>query len=166
MANNYFGERLRSLRTDLGLSQRDFANSLKVSPGYLSEVESGIKKPGFDLIEALKNIYGIDLNDWFYSNEASKLLMWAAVSKISVKELALKLDMPLKELIPFLYEGKRLSNKILNGLHKIGVDVMLLFSDDKEEKLNAALRKITELEKENKELKDRMSEILKAAKGL
>jgi len=39
-----------------------FSKALNTSPGYLSEVERGMKKPGSDLLFALRNEFNLDMN--------------------------------------------------------------------------------------------------------
>jgi transcriptional regulator with XRE-family HTH domain len=44
------GEKIKKLRTARGYTQSAFARELDISPGYLSQLEMGLRKPSRDLI--------------------------------------------------------------------------------------------------------------------
>lgn len=56
------GARLKKVRLFLNLNQQSFASYLHTSTGFLSEVESGKKLPGVQLIHSLKRKFNIDTN--------------------------------------------------------------------------------------------------------
>ncbi|MCG8373849.1 MAG: helix-turn-helix domain-containing protein [Balneolales bacterium] len=60
--NISFGKALQAFRKDRKLTLAGLAEAVGSSPGYLSEVERGIKKPGSDLLFALKRTFNLDLN--------------------------------------------------------------------------------------------------------
>lgn len=62
------GERIKSVRKRNGLTLKAFADALSTSPGFVSEIENGIKLPGFDLLHALKKVFNVDLN-WVIDGE-------------------------------------------------------------------------------------------------
>jgi transcriptional regulator with XRE-family HTH domain len=47
------GTRLKAIRKALGLSQKEFASGLEKSASYISEMESGKTKPGFNFMVEL-----------------------------------------------------------------------------------------------------------------
>jgi GTP cyclohydrolase IB len=55
-----FGPWLREQRSVRGLAQRALAESLDVSPSYLSRVESGDKAPSADALAKLSTLWGLD----------------------------------------------------------------------------------------------------------
>ncbi len=61
MANIYIGKRLKQVREDAGLNQRDFAARIGSSSGRVSEIESGKNIPGGDLLLRLNQEFGTDL---------------------------------------------------------------------------------------------------------
>ena len=69
-----FGDKLKTLRLDKGLSQSDFAKLLKTSQGYIGEVERGEKKPGMDLLISLRKELYIDLNN-FLTDDLQMVVM-------------------------------------------------------------------------------------------
>lgn len=74
-----FGDRIKAIRQHFKIAQNIFAEQLKTSAGYISEIESGKTNPGIDLMEALKNIYHVNINwlltgigDMFETSHASE----------------------------------------------------------------------------------------------
>jgi transcriptional regulator with XRE-family HTH domain len=61
VANIYIGKRLKQVREDAGLNQRDFAARIGSSSGRVSEIESGKNIPGGDLLLRLNQEFGTDL---------------------------------------------------------------------------------------------------------
>jgi transcriptional regulator with XRE-family HTH domain len=55
------GERLKKIRQHMGIKQQDFAYSLNISGGYLSELEKGKKKPGIEILNKLSNKYFVNI---------------------------------------------------------------------------------------------------------
>jgi len=57
------GRFLRSLRKGKGLKIQEVASDLSVSQGFLSEVETGKKYPGGEIIRSLSRYYGVSADD-------------------------------------------------------------------------------------------------------
>ncbi|MBZ9796886.1 helix-turn-helix domain-containing protein [Mesorhizobium sp. ES1-4] len=59
-----FGERLRALRTERGVSQKDMAAAIGVSPAYLSALEHGRRgAPTWTLIQKIIGYFNIIWDD-------------------------------------------------------------------------------------------------------
>lgn len=56
----YFGQMLRQLRTDMGISLHQFARLTNYSPGYLSRIENGHRAPHAKLARRCDEILGAD----------------------------------------------------------------------------------------------------------
>ena len=70
-----FAHALRDLRQRKGVTQRDLARAIGVSPAYLSALEHGRKgKPSFDLLQRIAGYFNII---W---DEAEELFMTAEAS--------------------------------------------------------------------------------------
>ena len=70
-----FGQALRDLRDRRGVTQRDLAHAIGVSPAYLSALEHGKRgKPSFDLLQRIAGYFNII---W---DEADELFMTAEAS--------------------------------------------------------------------------------------
>lgn len=55
-----FGNRLKIARGQLHLSQKDFAAKLDIAASYLSEIESGKTRPGFEFFYKTTKIFKIN----------------------------------------------------------------------------------------------------------
>lgn len=60
MAN--FSDRLRTARTQLGLTQEQLAAEMEVTKSAVSAWERGAEKPGFRLLPRLSKVLGISLD--------------------------------------------------------------------------------------------------------
>ena len=55
------GNRVKMIRKELRISQKDFANKINVSGSYLSEIEAGKSKPGYDFLFNISKICNVSL---------------------------------------------------------------------------------------------------------
>ncbi len=62
------GDRLKQIRKGKNLSQEAFAEILKTSKGYISEIERDLKMPGGDFILTLKRTMQVNIN-WLLSGK-------------------------------------------------------------------------------------------------
>lgn len=62
-------EQLRKLRKAKGYSLRQLAKKLKLSPGYLSNIELGKAKPSISTLEVLAKTLGVSTSYFFNKNE-------------------------------------------------------------------------------------------------
>jgi transcriptional regulator with XRE-family HTH domain len=58
---NDLGQRVKKIRRDLGFSQQDFAKKLSLSGSFLSEIEAGKVKPGYDFIMSIAKEFRVNL---------------------------------------------------------------------------------------------------------
>lgn len=58
-----FSQRLRSLRTQRGLSQQRLAQALGVSKSSINMYERGDREPGLELLQAMADYFGVDMDD-------------------------------------------------------------------------------------------------------
>jgi transcriptional regulator with XRE-family HTH domain len=56
------GEKIKKLRTARGYTQSAFARELGISPGYLSQLEMGLRKPSRDLVARMADTLGASLD--------------------------------------------------------------------------------------------------------
>jgi transcriptional regulator with XRE-family HTH domain len=57
------GEKVKSIRTSIGMSQKQLGKKLGVSESFINEVESGRKVVNQNLIDRLSKVLGKDIND-------------------------------------------------------------------------------------------------------
>ena len=55
-----YSKRLREVRRTLDISQKDFAAQLNISSSFLSEIESGKTKPGYNFLTKLASEFNIN----------------------------------------------------------------------------------------------------------
>jgi transcriptional regulator with XRE-family HTH domain len=65
-------DRIKEVRKSLKLTQQQFAKELGTSHGFISEIEHGIKKPGYDLMMSLKRIFKISI-DWLLTGDGKMI---------------------------------------------------------------------------------------------
>ena len=58
-----FGQRVKQLRQELGLSQRDFAEKIGITASALSSYEKGLKNPSVNVAINIASIFSVSL-DW------------------------------------------------------------------------------------------------------
>ena len=63
-----FAGRIKRLRRHLHMTQKEFAESLGLSPSFISEVEAGKTKPGFEFLKNLHLLYRANPN-YLYKGE-------------------------------------------------------------------------------------------------
>jgi len=63
-------ERIKEIRLALKKSQREFAKSVYISNGYLSEIETGNKEVKAGLIHLITNIFSVNSN-WLLHGEGN-----------------------------------------------------------------------------------------------
>lgn len=69
---NYFGVRLRYLRTQDGLTQSELGKSLDIAKSTISMYESGKREPDFETIEKFSDYFNVDMATFFPSGEIEK----------------------------------------------------------------------------------------------
>lgn len=65
---NRFGSRLRELRAERKLLQRDLERMLNLRPGALSQYERGLREPGFDLLLKIADLFEVS-TDYLLARE-------------------------------------------------------------------------------------------------
>jgi transcriptional regulator with XRE-family HTH domain len=65
--------RIRAVRKKLMLKQEDFANQLGISQSFLSVVESGKRKPSFELLFSLLTRFNVDLS-WLLTGKGKMFI--------------------------------------------------------------------------------------------
>ncbi len=69
---NYFGIRLKYLRTQDGLTQTELGNALEIAKSTISMYESGKREPDFETIEKFADYFNVDMSTFFPSGEVEK----------------------------------------------------------------------------------------------
>jgi len=88
------GDRVFQVRTESGLSQRDFATQLGISSGGISQIESGKTMPGGDFLLRIHETFGVDLT-WLLTGQRSHSAPPPAVPPPTAEEARLLSDFRL-----------------------------------------------------------------------
>ncbi len=80
------GDRLKQVRIELGLKQKDFALQLGITPTALSEIENGRNNISQPILRKLMNLYGLDAN-WLVNGEGPMRISDPVKTITSVEEL-------------------------------------------------------------------------------
>lgn len=70
-----FRTRLKQLRNEKKINQRELANFLKVAPSTISMYESGQREPNFKVLESLADFFNVDLNYLLGKSDKTTKLM-------------------------------------------------------------------------------------------
>lgn len=57
-----FGDRLKSLRNNRGLSQMDFSKQIGISKSAVNMYERGEREPSFEVLETIADYFNVDLD--------------------------------------------------------------------------------------------------------
>lgn len=66
-----FGNKIKQIRQEYGLTQADFADTLGVSRTYILRLESGCAHPTITLVKLISLIYNYNY-EWLLDNEDKK----------------------------------------------------------------------------------------------
>ena len=83
-----FRTRLKQLRNEKKINQRELANFLKVAPSTISMYESGQREPNFEVLESLADFFNVDLNYLLGKSDKTTKLM---IEDISPKPQGIKI---------------------------------------------------------------------------
>lgn len=85
---NNIGERLKFLREQANLSQKQLSNYLNIDQSYLSKIESNERAVTVELLDKLAILYGVELSDFENDNVGIKQMRFSLRSKqIDVEDL-------------------------------------------------------------------------------
>ena len=74
MDKQTFGELLKYLRTEKGISQKDMADIMKVSSSAVSKWEKGFNYPDFEIITQLAVYFGVSMDEMSHPDETLQKL--------------------------------------------------------------------------------------------
>ncbi len=114
-----FGERLRQLRQERGLNQKDMAKALQVSAAYLSALEHGRRtQPTFPFVQRVIGYFNIIWDD------AEELQLLATLSQPRVTVDTAGLDPVATEVANLLARNiRQLDKQALASIKSIILDV-------------------------------------------
>lgn len=60
-----FGRKIRKCRENLGLTQLELAEEVKISPNFLGDIERGIKLPSLETLIRMSNFLKVSIDSLF-----------------------------------------------------------------------------------------------------
>lgn len=133
--NNIYGERLKALRKENNLTQRQLAKEIEIAPGVISDVERGSKVPSGNLAIKLADRFNTTVDHW--------LSIETTITKLSKESEFKQLNEGLSQL---MNEGIISNVKDFDDPEIISIIIDLV-------KLDFRRRKILENIEKNKESK-------------
>lgn len=109
-----FAERLKELRKSKKLSQGDIANVLGVTRQAVSQYETGVRKPDYEMMEVLADYFNVDMD--YLLGRTDKTTTLAVPT--SGQEPEYYLDDETREMLQFLDENPK-HKKILSSSRKL-----------------------------------------------
>jgi transcriptional regulator with XRE-family HTH domain len=143
--NFTFGKNLKALRKTKGYTLKSLGKKIDVSPGFLSEVESGKKMPGGEILYSLKRTLGVQIDSLFEEVPQKMEELRNEKSKLNKSENS-ELNQLLKSQIGKLEKDKEYLQKVIERLHD---EIERLHEDKAElrEQIAELKKEITTLEK-------------------
>lgn len=68
-----YSENLKKIRLELKISAQKLADSLNVSRGSIVQYETGKRKPSYEFMESLHNVYNVNLN-WLITGKGEMFI--------------------------------------------------------------------------------------------
>lgn len=136
------GKRLKDLRRQLDISQKDFAAQLDISSSYLSEIESGKTKPGYNFLRLIAKTFRINPS-WILLEEGDIFLDNEDGPNISEKDFGDATDR-VKELLYYMKKSPLVQSTVLGFFIK--------FLYDNEDIINKDIEKRKARDDANKKL--------------
>lgn len=155
------GNRIFSVRKQLGLIQKDFAEKVGISPNFLSEVERSISPPSKTLLIAISLRYSINF-DWLLTGEGEMFAGNAAGDHIPEAEtdgedIRKALAKTLVVLQSGTLYGKALMENIESFYQAVQTESHLRKTEDRLKKVEQDLEELHDLNAHIPELLERMS---------
>ena len=116
------GKRLKAVRRELDISQKDFAARIDVSGSYLSEIESGKTKPGYNFLTAIAKEFRVSPS-WLLLEEGEMFLGKDKASSVSIGENEFgDQTQRVKELLEYFKQSPLVQSTILSYAGKFLYD--------------------------------------------
>jgi transcriptional regulator with XRE-family HTH domain len=96
------GKRIREFRKSRGLTQIEFSKEIGYSPGYLAEIELGVKDPSREFLKRLNEVFGISSDYILYDTPSlhivrEKRIPYQTKEKPSPKEFIVRIEITQRE---------------------------------------------------------------------
>ncbi len=86
-----FGDKLKQLRTDRGLSQEQLGQKLKITKSMISAYENSIRLPSYDVLTKIALFFNITI-DYLFGFDKRQFLDTTGLSDEQIKILSILID--------------------------------------------------------------------------
>ena len=76
------GEKIKNLRTILGLTQEELADRAELTKGFISQLERGLTSPSISSLEDVLEALGTNISDFFKEEKEEKFVFQKGNSKL------------------------------------------------------------------------------------
>lgn len=97
--NTHIGRTLATIRTQLGMEQKEFAQKIGISQGNLSNIETGRRRITVDALHALKAVFNVNINVLFDADEKDYFITQKPKKPKMIKPKLVEIQKELEELI-------------------------------------------------------------------
>ena len=70
------GEKIKNLRTILGLTQEELAERAELTKGFISQLERGLTSPSISSLEDVLEALGTNISDFFKEEKEEKFIFF------------------------------------------------------------------------------------------
>ena len=86
-----FGDKLKALRTDKGLSQEQLAKRLSITKSMISAYENSVRLPSYDVLTKIALFFNVSF-DYLFGISEHQFLDTTGLSESQVKALSIIID--------------------------------------------------------------------------
>jgi transcriptional regulator with XRE-family HTH domain len=109
----FLGNKIKQLRQNVGLSQEQFSDLLKINRVAVSQIESGARKITAEEITKIAEVFNISTDTLLNAKKDMEIILEEAKEKTPKKEEEIRINVPQKNL-------KKFKEVLLYILNKIG----------------------------------------------
>ncbi len=109
----FLGNKIKQLRQNVGLSQEQFSDLLKINRVAVSQIESGARKITAEEITKIAEVFNISTDTLLYVKKDVEIILEEAKEKTPKKEEEIRINVPQKNL-------RKFKEVLLYILNKVG----------------------------------------------
>jgi transcriptional regulator with XRE-family HTH domain len=118
LCDNELTNRFRSIRAKIGLSQKDFAETLGVSQSAIAEIERGSREPSRNIMVALASKYHVSL-DWLLLGIELNGMSSQASKDVEIENLKKEIAELENKIQQLEAENKEIAQELLERMRQL-----------------------------------------------
>jgi transcriptional regulator with XRE-family HTH domain len=124
-----FGERIKAIRNELKLTQKEFAAKIEVAPSYISEQENGKMGAGFDFLFKLSFHYNIN-PFYLFHGRGPRFLSAEFEHETTQSKSPLLKDVEVKKLLKWMAHSALFKLEVLSFSTRFLIENMAVLKDE------------------------------------